>query len=132
MVSGDGEVVVRKIRSGDTVEVIAGNDKGFRGTVRRVLPARKGKYKGRGRRSIFQDRVLVSGVRLVKKHQRPIAPSGAPRTQTGIIEFEAPIDVSNVMLVCPHCSQRIRVGFRFLEDGRKVRYCKSCDETIDQ
>ena len=123
---------MRKIRSGDTVEVIAGNDKGARGTVRRVLPAREGRYKGKGRRSVFQDRVLVSGVRLVKKHQRPIAPSGAPRTQTGIIEFEAPIHVSNIMLVCPHCSQRVRVGFRFLEDGRKVRYCKKCDEAIDQ
>jgi large subunit ribosomal protein L24 len=123
---------VRRIRSGDTVEVISGNDKGMRGTVRRFLPARKGKYRGRGRRSAYQDRVLVSGVNLVKKHQRPIAPSGAPRTQTGIIEFEAPIHISNVMLVCPHCSQRVRVGFRFLEDGKKVRFCKKCDEAIDQ
>lgn len=123
---------MRRIRNGDTVEVIAGDDKSSRGTVRRVLPAKKGKYKGRGHRSAFQNRVLVSGVGLVKKHQRPIAPSGAPRTQTGIIEFEAPIHVSNVMLVCPHCSQRTRVGFRFLEGDRKIRYCKKCDETIDQ
>lgn len=123
---------MRKIRSGDTVEVVSGNDTGMRGTVRRLLPARKGKYKGRGRRSAYQDRVLVSGVNLVKKHQRPIAPSGAPRTQTGIIEFEAPIHISNVMLVCPHCSQRVRVGFRFLDDGKKVRFCKKCDEAIDQ
>ncbi len=122
---------MRKIRSGDTVEVITGDDKGERGAVRQVLPARKGKYKGRGHRSVFQDRVLVSGVRLVKKHQRPIAPSGAPRTQTGIIEFEAPIHVSNVMLVCPQCSQKTRVGFRFTEDDKKVRYCKKCDEAID-
>ncbi len=123
---------MRKIRSGDTVEVITGNDKGLRGTVRQVLPAGEGKYKGRGRRSAFQDRVLVSSINLVKKHQRPIAPSGAPRTQTGIIEFEAPIHISNVMLVCPHCSQRTRAGFRFLEDGKKVRYCKKCDEAIDR
>jgi len=112
--------------------MIAGNDKGQRGTVRRVSPARKGKYKGRGRKSAFQDRVLVSGVNLVKKHQRPVTPSGAPRTQTGIIEFEAPVRFSNVMLICPHCSQRARVGFRFLEDGKKVRYCKKCDEVIDR
>jgi len=124
--------VVRRIRSGDTVEVIAGKDKGATGTVRQVSPARKGKYKGQGRRSSFQDRVLVSGVNLVKKHQRPISPSGAPRTQTGIIEFEAPVHISNVMLICPHCSQRARVGFRFLEDGKKVRYCKKCDEAIDR
>lgn len=123
---------MRKIRSGDTVEVIAGNDQDMRGTVRRVLLARKGVYKGRGRRSAFQDRVVVSGVNLVKKHQRPVAPSGAPRTQVGIIEFEAPIHISNVMLVCPHCSQRTRVGFRFLEEGNKVRYCKKCDEAIDE
>lgn len=112
--------------------MIAGNDKGLRGTVRRVLPARKGKYKGRGRRSAFQDRVIVSGVGLVKKHQRPFGPAGAPRTQTGIIEFEAPVHISNVMLVCPSCSQTTRVGFRFLEDGKKVRYCKKCDEVVDQ
>jgi large subunit ribosomal protein L24 len=123
---------MRKIRRGDTVEVISGNDRGMRGTVRRVLPARMGKYKGRGRRSVFQDRVVVSSVNLVKKHQRPVSPSGAPRTQAGIIEFEAPIHVSNVMLVCPSCSQRTRVGYRFLEDGRKARYCKKCDEVIDR
>ncbi|MFZ5917226.1 MAG: 50S ribosomal protein L24 [Chloroflexota bacterium] len=124
--------MVRKIKRGDTVEVVAGNDSGLRGTVRRVIPAREGTYKGRGRRSAFQDRVVVSGVNLVKKHQRPVSPSGAPRTQTGIIEFEAPVHLSNVMLVCPSCSQRVRVGFRFLDDGKKVRYCKKCDETIDK
>jgi large subunit ribosomal protein L24 len=126
------EVAVRKIKRGDTVEVIAGNDKGLRGTVRRVVPARKGRYRGRGRRSAFQDRVVVSGVNLVKKHQRPISPTGAPQTQTGIIEFEAPIHISNVMLVCPSCSQRTRVDFEFLEDGQKVRTCKKCDGIIEQ
>lgn len=128
----DLEARVRKIKRGDTVEVIAGNDRGLRGTVRRVLPAREGKYKGRGRRSVFQDRVVVSGVNLVKKHQRPVSPSGAPRTQTGIIEFEAPIHISNVMLVCPNCSQKARVGFRLLDGGKKIRYCKKCEEAIDQ
>jgi len=122
---------VRKIKRGDRVEIISGNDKGLSGTVRLVLPARKGKYKGRGRRSAFRDRVVVSGVNLVKKHQRPVSPTGASRTQTGIIEFEAPIHISNVALVCPICSQRTRVGFRFLESA-KVRYCKKCDAVIDQ
>ena len=121
-----------RIKRGDTVEVIAGNDKGERGTVRRVLPARKGKYKGRGHRSAFQDRVVISGVNLVKKHQRPVSPAGTPRTQTGIIEFEAPVHISNVMLVCPSCSQKTRVGMRFLEGGQKVRYCKKCSEVVDQ
>jgi len=122
---------VRKIKRGDTVEVIAGNDKGMSGVVRRVIPARKGKYKGRGRKSVFRDRVVVSGINLVKKHQRPMSASGAPRTQTGIIEFEAPIHISNVMLICPNCSQKIRVGFRFLDGDKKVRYCKKCDKVIE-
>ena len=103
-----------KIRKGDTVEVITGDDRGTRGTVHRVLPAEK--------------RVLVSGVNLVKKHQRR---TGDVRTQVGIIEREAPIHISDVMLVCPRCSKKTRVGYRILEDGTKVRVCRSCDETIE-
>lgn len=102
-----------KIRKGDTVEVIAGDDKGTRGTVHRVLPA--------------EHRVVVSGVNLVKKHQRR---TGDVRTQVGIIEREAPIDVSNVALVCPRCNKASRVGYRVMEDGSKTRVCLSCDETI--
>ncbi len=103
-----------KIRKGDTVEVISGDDRGTRGTVHRVLPAEK--------------RVLVSGVNLVKKHQRR---TGDVRTQVGIIEREAPIAISNVALVCPRCSKVTRVGYRILEDGTKVRICRRCDETIE-
>ncbi len=105
---------MRKIRKGDTVEVISGDDRGLRGTVHRVLPKK--------------DRVIVSGVNIVKKHQRatPRAPS-----QRGIIEMEAPIHISNVALVCPNCNQRTRVGFKVLSDGSKVRVCKKCDATID-
>jgi len=105
-----------RIKKGDTVEVISGNDRGLRGTVQSVLPKK--------------NRVVVSGINTVKKHQRPMR-AGRTQVQPGIIEFEAPIHVSNVMLVCPQCGQRTRAGFIWQEDGRKVRVCKQCDEEID-
>ena len=105
---------MNRIKTGDTVEVIAGDDRGLRGTVKRVLPDK--------------NRVVVTGVNMVKKHQRPMR-AGRREVQPGIIEFEAPIHSSNVMLVCPNCNQRSRVGFRE-EGGQKVRVCKKCDETI--
>jgi large subunit ribosomal protein L24 len=107
---------VAKIKKGDTVEVISGNDRDMRGTVQRVLTK--------------SNRVVVVGVNTVKKHQRPMR-AGRGQIQPGIIEFEAPIDISNVMLVCPQCDQCTRVGFGWLEDGRKVRACKQCGEAID-
>jgi len=103
-----------KIRKGDTVEVISGDDRGTRGTVHRVLPA--------------EGRVVVSGVNMIKKHQRR---TGDVRTQVGIIQREAPVNISNVALVCPRCNKATRVGYRFTEDGTKVRVCRSCDETIE-
>jgi len=108
---------MQRIKKGDTVEVIAGKDRKKRGTVQRVLPK--------------ENRVVVSGVRLVKKHQRPISTGGRMRAQAGIIEFEAPIHLSNVMLVCPKCNQRTRVGYGFTPEGRKSRVCKRCGEFID-
>jgi large subunit ribosomal protein L24 len=108
---------MRRIRKGDTVEVISGNDRGVRGTVHRLIPKK--------------DRVVVSGVKLVKKHQRPRPTGGRMQTQAGIIEFEAPIHLSNVMLVCPQCDQRTKVSFQRLEEGGKARVCKECDAVID-
>ncbi len=105
-----------KIKKGDTVEVVSGNDSGERGAVQRVLTK--------------SNRIVVIGVNTVKKHQRPMR-AGRGQAQPGIIEFEAPVDISNVMLVCPRCDQRTRVGFTRLEDGRKVRMCKRCQEVID-
>ncbi len=105
-----------QIKKGDTVEVISGDDWGLQGTVQWMLPKR--------------NRAVVSGVNIVKKHQRPIR-AGRGQVQPGIIEFEAPIHVSNVMLVCPQCGQRTRVGFVRQEDGRKVRVSKRCGEAID-
>jgi large subunit ribosomal protein L24 len=102
---------MRKIRSGDTVLVIAGRNKGQQGRVRQNL--------------IDRDRVVIEGVNIVKKHIK----RGRAR-QAGIVEVEAPLHVSNVMLVCPSCKQPTRVGVRAAADGKNSRYCKKCDSTI--
>lgn len=102
-----------KIKAGDTVEVTGGNDKGMRGTVRVALPK--------------EQRVIVSGIKLVKKAQRRTANM---RTEPGIIELEAPLHVSNVMLVCPRCDKPTRVAYEVNDEGR-VRVCRKCNEVID-
>lgn len=102
-----------KIRRNDTVLVVLGKDRGKKGKVRKALPA-KGK-------------VTIEGVNMTKRHSKA---RGAAR-QAGIIELESPLDVSNVMLICGKCSKPTRVGFRFLEDGKKARVCRSCYEIID-
>ena len=102
-----------KIRKGDTVEVISGRleDKGKRGQVIKVLPEER--------------RVVVQGVNIRKKHQRQVQTQG--RTlNPGIIEFEGPISISNVMLVCPQCGEITRVGVLRKEDGVQ-RVCKKCE-----
>ena len=118
---------MRKIKRGDTVEVISGNEKGRRGSVRQVLP---GQWSGRRLGpNPDADRVVVAAINLVKKHQRR---TGDVRTQFGIIEREAPVHISNVAVVCSSCDRPVRVGFRVLEDGSKARYCKGCGQLIDQ
>jgi large subunit ribosomal protein L24 len=117
-----------KIRQGDTVEIIAGDESGERGTVRDVLRGwRIDRRNRRVERDPGKDRLIVSGRNFIKKHQRPISQT---RTQTGIIELEAPIHISNVALVCSHCDEWTRVGIA-LVDGVKVRKCKRCGEVID-
>jgi large subunit ribosomal protein L24 len=106
---------MQRIKRGDTVEVIAGKDQGLRGEVLRVLPKDEG--------------VVVERVNIVKKHQKPMQ-AGRGQIQPGIIEFEAPIHLSNVMLVCPQCEKATRVGFRVDEDGTKVRVCRACGNDI--
>ncbi|NDJ76997.1 MAG: 50S ribosomal protein L24 [Chloroflexi bacterium] len=107
---------MQRIKRGDTVEVIAGKDKGMRGEALRVIPK--------------EDRVVIERVNIVKKHQRPMQ-AGRQQVQPGIIEYEGAIHLSNVMLVCPQCRERTRVGFRTNEDGFKVRVCRKCGEDID-
>ncbi|HNS02441.1 MAG TPA: 50S ribosomal protein L24 [Anaerolineae bacterium] len=115
------------IKTGDTVEVVSGEHKGERGEVKRVL---SGRLAGRqqGQPNPEDVRVIVAGVNLIIKHQRR---TGNVRTQTGRIEREAPIHVSNVMLVCPGCGKSTRVGHEFAQDGKKLRRCKKCGATIE-
>jgi large subunit ribosomal protein L24 len=105
---------MQRIRKGDLVEVIRGDERGRRGEVHEVRPR--------------ENRVVVHGINLVKKHQRR---TGAVRTQTGIIELEAPLHASNVALVCRGCDRPTRVGFEQLADGRKVRVCRRCGRQLD-
>ncbi len=104
---------MRRIKKGDEVIVTTGKDKGKRGSVLKVLD---------------DDRVIVENINIVKRHTKPNPARGLPG---GIIEKEAPIHVSNVMLFNPHTNKGDRVGFRILEDGRKVRYFKSNGEVVD-
>jgi len=102
------------IKKDDKVMVIAGKEKGKIGTVLKVDRER--------------FRVIVEKVNIVKRHMRPS--QNAP--QGGIVEKEAPIHISNVMLICNKCAQPTRVGKKIIENGRKVRFCKKCKEIIDE
>ncbi len=105
---------MRKLKTGDTVFVIAGKDKGKIGRILRVFPK--------------EDRAIVEGVNRIKKHVKP-----TPRNpQGGIIEVFGKIHISNLMLVCPKCNKPTRVGIKILEDKRKLRYCKKCGDFVDQ
>ncbi len=105
---------MKKVVKSDTVLILSGNDRGKTGKVLKVFPA--------------EDKVIVEGVRLIKKHMRP----SQKLPQGGIVEKEAPIHISNVKVVCPKCNQPTRVGFQQLENKNKVRFCKNqgCGEII--
>jgi large subunit ribosomal protein L24 len=107
-----------KIRKGDTVEVISGRleDKGKRGEVINVM--------------MKQNRVVVQGVSIHTKHQRPMQTQAGKNVNPGRIQFEGPIDISNVMLVCPKCSEAVRVAIQRDEAGAH-RVCKNCEQLID-
>jgi large subunit ribosomal protein L24 len=107
-----------KIHKGDTVEIINGKrvDLGKRGEVIRVLPER--------------GYLVVQGVNIRKKHQRQVETQGRRNLSPGIIEFEAPIHISNVMFVCPKCDASTRVGMQRDDEGGH-RVCKSCQAVID-
>ena len=96
------------VKSGDKVVVLSGKDKGKEGVILRAKPA--------------EGKVLVEGVAVVKKAVRP----NAQNQQGGIVEQEAFIDASNVMLICPTCGKPTRVGHDFDDEGKKVRVCKKC------
>jgi len=104
---------MRKIRKGDDVIVIAGKDKGKRGNVTRVVSS---------------DRILVEGINMVKRHTKGNPNQGVPG---GIIDKEAPLQVSNVMIFNPATGKGDRVGFKVLEDGKKTRIFKSSGDSVD-
>jgi large subunit ribosomal protein L24 len=104
---------MKRIRRGDEVIVIAGKDRGRRGTVLRVLE---------------NEKVMVEGINKAKKHQKPNPLKG---DRGGIVEKEMPLHISNVALYNPATQKAGRVGFRILQDGRKVRYFKSNSELVD-
>jgi len=102
------------IRRNDRVRVITGKDKGKTGRVIEVLPRR--------------HKILVEGINMIKRHQKA---NSRQNRQGGIIDKEAPIDVSNVMLICPHCSKVTRVSHQILGDGVRIRDCKQCGAAIE-
>jgi len=102
-----------KIKRGDKVEVLAGKYRGRQGKVLKSFPE--------------SERVVVEGINLVKRHTRP----SQENPQGGIVTKEAPIEVSNVALVCDSCSRRIRVGYRIDTDGVKKRVCRKCGADLD-
>ncbi len=105
---------MNKIRKGDEVIVLAGKNKPMRGVVLRILKD--------------QDKVIVENVNMVKRHTKGNPAQGTPG---GILEKEMPIDISNVAIWNPITNKPDRIGFKFLEDGRKVRYFKSNNEVVD-
>ncbi len=105
--------VKTRIKKDDKVKIITGRDKGKIGKVLKVVTK--------------DSRMVVENINIVKSHQKP----NMKNPQGGIISKEAPIDFSNVMLMCNHCMTPIRIKMKTLEDGKKVRVCPKCKETID-
>ena len=105
--------MMKKIKLSDQVEIIAGKDKG---RVGKVIKS----YRD-------TDQVIVEKVNMIKRHTKP----NMVNQQGGIVEKEASIDASNVMLLCPKCTKATRVGFKILDDGAKIRICKKCGESVD-
>jgi large subunit ribosomal protein L24 len=104
---------MNKIRKGDTVRVITGNDRGRVGTVLQVFPE--------------EHRIIVKGVQMITRHLRP----SAKHREGGIVQQEGTLALSNVLLVCPECDRPTRVGFVIAEAGEKLRQCKQCKKTFD-
>ena len=146
-----GRTRVPEIRKGDTVLVLTGKDAGKQGLVERVItnpsalshvaPLSGGKSE-RSRRGFWKPAsgrpvsVVVEGLNIAKRHTKPRQTQGrtdrTPKIQQGgILDIAKPIDVSNVMLVCPNCKEPTRVRHTVLEDGRRVRVCSHCDKAME-
>jgi large subunit ribosomal protein L24 len=101
------------LKKDDQVEVIAGKDKGRVGKILKVLPE--------------ESQAVVERINMIKRHTKPTEMN----QQGQIVEKEAPIHVSNLQLICPECTKTGRIGKKILDDGTKVRFCKSCGESIE-
>jgi len=110
--TGESVMQVKQLKKGDLVKVIAGKEKGKTGKILKI--------------DAEKNHVFVEKLNMVKRHKRPDA-----KAKGGIIEKEAPINVSNVMFLCNKCEKGVRVGYKRLEDGGKVRVCRKCKETLD-
>jgi len=102
-----------QIRKNDSVMVVAGKERGKTGKVLRVIPEK--------------DQVIIERVNLVKRHTRP----RGPQQPGGIVEKEASIRASNIMMMCDKCNAPVRVGRKMLTDGKKIRVCRRCGETLE-
>ena len=107
-------MAIAHVRKGDTVMVVAGKERGKKGKVLRVIPEK--------------GRVVIERINMIKRHRKP----SGPQNPGGILEKEAPLDQSNVMLICPQCNKPTRVGRKHLQGRARVRTCKKCKETIDK
>jgi len=112
--AGKPPVAKTKIRKNDTVMVIAGKERGKTGKVLRVMRE--------------NGRVFIERLNVVKRHQKP----RSAQSPGGVVEKEASIDLSNVMIMCERCNAPARIGARLLENGTKVRLCRRCGEVIDR
>lgn len=103
-----------RIKKNDTVMVIAGRERGKTGKVLRVIPER--------------SRALIEQLNVVKRHQK----ARGPQSAAGIVEKEAPLHLSNLMIMCDKCNAPVRMGKRLLDDGHSVRVCRRCGEQLDR
>ncbi len=103
----------RRLKKGDTVKVIAGKEKGKTGKIMKIISKK--------------DRVTVEKINFIKRHQKPDA-----KGKGGIVEKEGALHMSNVMYLCGKCNSAVKIGYRALEDGKKVRICKKCNELLDE
>jgi large subunit ribosomal protein L24 len=106
------EMQTRRVKKGDMVEVIAGKEKGKTGKIVKTIGQK--------------NRIIIEKVNMVKRHQKPDA-----KGKGGIVEKEGSIHVSNVLLLCNKCNKGVRIGYKVLDDGKKVRVCNKCDELFD-
>lgn len=104
-----------RVKKNDQVKVISGSERGKSGKVLKVFPGK--------------DRAIVEGIKFIKKH---VKPNPKLNVKGGIVEREAPIELSNLQVVCPECSKPSRLGIKLLEDGTRVRFCKACKGVVDR